>query len=154
MAISYPALKSEILNDPQTYGYAAFVTSHEPEKIADLLNKVRDGTDGEAAITVRRADIKSSELLEAIDTRDFINSPNALAASWFESITQAATIRLVNPDGTNTRAIGNFSRVINDTNGSQSRLSVLANRFGTRAEQLFGTGTFITPADVGAAMSS
>lgn len=32
-----PALKAEIINDPLTYGYAAWVAAHEPENVAAAL---------------------------------------------------------------------------------------------------------------------
>lgn len=146
-------LKTEINTDPQTYGYAAWVAASEPENVAAALNKVRDGTDGEAAILVRRLDVSAIELLEAVDTRDFIASPNSLQAAWFESVTQNATVRLANPDGTQNRVKNNLDRVLNDTQGSQTRLNALARRNGSRAEQLFGTGATVSVSDVQAALA-
>jgi hypothetical protein len=70
VAIVYSALKVEIVSDPQTYGYAAFVTAGEPENVAAALNKIRNGTDGEVAISINRAAIAPMELMEAIDIRD------------------------------------------------------------------------------------
>lgn len=152
MAINYVALATELTTDPQTYGYAALISAGSDAGLADLLNKVRDGTDGEAAITVRRADIAPNEILEAIDNRDFITSPNIAHASWFESVTQLRTIRLVNADGTNTRVLGNLRRLVNDTQGSQTRLDAIAVRNGSRAEQLFGVSTSITADDIARAL--
>lgn len=148
----YTALRTEIQTDPQTYGYAAYVTAGNDEGVAALLNKVRDGTDGEAAITVRRRDVAPLEILEAIDIRDFTASPGTLSASWFESITQYPTVRLANDDGSQTRVKNNLDRVLADTQGSQTRLNAIARRNGSRAEQLFRTGVVVTYYDVARAL--
>ena len=149
----YATLRTEIQTDPLAYGYAAFLAAHEPENVAAALNKVRDGTDGKPQIQVRRIDVAAIEVLEAVDTRDFVASPNALQASWFESITQNSTIRLANPDGTQNRIKNNLDRILNDTQGSQTRLNALAKRNGSRAEKLFGPGTVVSISDVMTALA-
>lgn len=149
-------LKTEILTDPLTYGYAPHVVANEPEIVAELLNKVRDGTDGEAAITIRRADIAAQEVLEAIDNRDFVATPDAAHVAWFESATQQTAIRLINADGTDTRVLGNLRRLLQNPGpqGSRDRLNVIANRLGSRAEQLFGPDTVVSIQDVVDALRS
>lgn len=156
MAIDYVALKAEIQNDPQTYGYAAWVAAAEPEKVAGALNKVRDGTDGEAAITIRRPDISAAEVLEAVDNRDFSANPHPLHVAWFQSVTQLPTIRLIHDNGTDTRALGNIRRLLENpgTQGSRDRITAIANRNGSRAEQLFGAGTVVSIQDVATALQS
>ena len=152
MAINYTALKNELQNDPQTYGYAADIAAGNDVALAEKLNKVRDGTDGEAAILVKRADISPVEVLEVVDTRDFKANPSILEGSWFESITQYEMVRLLNEDGSNTRVRANLNRLITDTNGSQTRLNAISNRNGSRAEQLFGSGTRLTTDDISRAL--
>ena len=133
MPINYTQLASEINND-----------------------KVRDGTDGENAITVRRTDISAADVLEAIDVRDFdTTAPGGnFSLSWFESVTQLRSLQLIDEAGANTRILGNLRRILLNpgTQGSSARLDALANRFGSRAEQLFGSGTIITPEDVALAL--
>jgi hypothetical protein len=148
------ALKSEIQNDPRGYGYAAFVANGSDEGVAQLLTWVRDGAtacplNGVAgpAISVKRTDISSQELLEAIDSRDFPATTD-WRQSWFESATQQRTLRLVADDGSNTRVLGNLKRILGDTNLSQTRLTALSVRAGSRAEELFGTGTTLIASDV------
>jgi hypothetical protein len=155
VAVNLAQLKTEIQTDPQTYGYAAWVAAHEPENVAAAINKARDGTDGETAITIRRADISAAEILETIDSRDFEAAPNIAHVAWFESATQLTRIRLVYSDGTATRALGNFKRILQhaDTNGSEARLDLLANKVGSRAEQLFGVDTVVSINDVTAALA-
>jgi hypothetical protein len=151
------ALASEIRTDPLTYGYGVNITSGNDQAIADLLNKVRDGTDGKAAITVRRPDCTPAEILEAIDVRDFPAAPTGvnnipLAQSWLESITQFSSIRLALSDGTKTTTRKNIDRLVGDTQGSQTRLDAVAIRNGSRAEQLFGFGVRISSGDVAASL--
>jgi hypothetical protein len=150
------ALKNEITNDPQTYGYAGWVAASEPENIAAALNKVRTGNDGEAAITVRRSDIGPDEVLEVIDNRDFIASAslNPAHVSWFESVTQLPRIRLVKDDGSDTRVLGNLRRLLENpgAQGSRARLALVADRNGSRAEQLWGAGTVVSTQDVAMAL--
>lgn len=157
MAINYSVLAAEIENDPQTYGYAALVASGSDEGIAALLNKPRDGSDGESAISVRNPEIAAADLLEAIDNRDWNASIPAIESGWFESITQQRTISLLNADGSNNRVLGNLRRMLKQSGdagfqGSRTRVDALANRIGSRAEQLFGPGTMISALDVAKAL--
>jgi hypothetical protein len=158
MAINYAALKTELLTDPQTYGYAATLAAGEPEAAAALLNKIRNGTDGEGAITVNRGAITPMELMEAIDIRDLAigGQLNAtLVGSWLESLLQSTgQIRLRDAAGAKTRTRDNIDRVLGTTNGSQARFDALAQRFGSRAEQLFGEGTVVTREDIATARNS
>lgn len=152
MAIDYAALTTELQTDPQTYGYAAHIASGADGALAALLNIVRTGGDGEAAILVRRNDISAEELLEAIDTRDLKASPTLLEGSYLESVLQFRRIILSNDAGTDSRTKSNLDRLVNNTQGSQTRLNALARRNGSRAEQLFGTRTLITQTDVAIAL--
>ncbi|HEY6924756.1 MAG TPA: hypothetical protein VI653_14880 [Steroidobacteraceae bacterium] len=145
MTIDYVALKAEIQNDPTARGYAG----KEDNAVAALLNEIQAG------ITIRRDNIGPDEILQAIDIRDF-NATNATppACSWFESLTQLRQIRLLNDDGSNTKARLNLNRMLDDTNGSQTRFTAIQNRAGSRAEVLFGRNTIITDADVAVARHS
>lgn len=152
MPINIAALKSEITNDPNGYGWAAIRVTGDTQALTTALNLYRDGTNGGPSISVKRRDINPQEVLEAVDTRDFKASPSALEASWFESITQYPTIRLVAEDGTDTRIMSNFKRVLQNTNGSQTRVVALGMRAGSRIEQLFGTDMVASIDDVRAAL--
>jgi len=146
MAINYVALKSELNTDPNAYGYAPLITIGNDQGLADMLNLAR------AAIMMPRPDVSPLEILEAIKVTDFINSPNVLYASWFESITQYPSVRILKENGSDTRAMTNFMTIL--VNGSQSevRLRALASRSGSRAEQLFGVGTTVAHMDIAQAL--
>lgn len=148
--IDIAKLKTELTTDPRGYGYAGPISMGSDQSAADIINTIRDGTNpptsptavggvASGLITVRRANIQATELLEAVDTRDFVTNATTIQASWFESITQALTIRLLNDDGSNTRVLTNLIRLLNNTNGTQTRLQAVATRPGSRSEELFGT---------------
>lgn len=148
MAINYSALKTELQNDPNAYGYAALIQAGNMQGVADALNLSRVG------ISIPRPDVTPQEVLEAVKVTDFITNPNVLYGSWFESVTQINPIRILKDNGTDTRVMTNLMTVL--TNGSQSevRLRALASRQGSRAEQLFGAGTVVGWQDVTTALNS
>jgi len=154
MAINYAALKTELQTDPQTYGYAAALAAGEPETVAALLNKVRNGTDGEAAITINRTTISPTEVLRVITVGDFRANLTNMAASWFESVTQYGTLQLRDAQGASTPTRDNFIALFSNGSATLTRLAALETRNGSRAEQLYGEGTVITPQDIATAMRS
>ena len=139
-------LHTELINDPNNYGYAPYVNSANDIVLANMLNLVR------AEITVKNMWIQSSDVLEAIDSRDFNASPNIAHVAWFEAALNQGQIRLLEADGvTDTRALGNIKRIIGNTQNSTTRINAVANKLGSRAEQLLGVGTILSSNDVGSA---
>lgn len=161
MAVTIPELAAEINTDPQTYGYGPHVTTGNDQAIADLLNKIRTGADGEAAIVIPRSSCSGVEIQEAMDLRD-ISFPGTIqasaGASFLESAWQSTQVPLLtpptqaNPNGQKTLIRKNLDRITGDINGSQARLDALALRNGSRAEQLFGVGTVVTSSNVAKAL--
>lgn len=150
MAINYTALKAELQTDPQGLGYADPLSRGETQVVANILNEPRQN------ITIRRANIMPAEVLEVLDNRDFIATPNAAHVAWFESVTQLPALRLVKDDGTDTRILGNLRRILENpgTQGSRARLTDIANRAGSRAEALFGRDTVIQSSDITIALQT
>lgn len=146
MSVNLAQLKAELQADPIGYGYAPLVAARDAGALSAMLNLARDGTNGGAAISIKKTNISANDVLEAIDNRDL---PAAGGwQSWFESITQRDNIRLINDDGTDTRVLGNFKRILANAQNSQTRLSALAVRSGSRAEQIFGRDSVVTTDDV------
>lgn len=141
-------LKTYINTDPHTYGFAPLVAAQDYSGIADQLNAVRNGTDGEAAINISRADIDPLELFQAIDVRDFGGSPGVLGGAWFTSLMRLTRIPLLDASGNANLIKLNLDRYIGNAQGSQTRVDAVARRFGSRGEQLFGPGTIVTPTNV------
>jgi hypothetical protein len=138
--VDYFKLYQELTTDAPGYGYAPMVAAQDWAGLAALLNTVRDGSSG-TAIVRRRANIRASEVLEAIDYRDFKDAPNPSLVAWFQSATQLSAIRLLTDDGQNTRALGNIRALISAPAdqvyfGSFGRINQIANEFISRATQL------------------
>ena len=157
-------LRNEIQGDPATYGYAALASAGNHQAITDLLNKVRDGTDGEAAITVRRRNIRPVEILEAVAVSDLpaiqstptanqqvTHQRNFAYLTWLMGL--ADDIRLVNDDGSDTQVRTNLLALFAAGTGTRTRLGVLSQRNGSRSELLFGTDTVVSVEDVGRALA-
>lgn len=170
MAINYPALKSELNQDPRGYGYAALIQSGSDAGLADALNLIRDGSaarvpttptaaGGQAngVITVSRTDVTAQEVRLAVDVAEFVSGPNALLAGYFESVTQSSErMQLKNPDATrtDTRQMTNLKTCFSNNASTRTRLDALAIRSGSRAEELFGVDTTIDVMAVSIALRS
>lgn len=158
MAIDYTALKSELTNDPNTYGYQNWIAAREPEKVAAALNKIRDGNDGEAAITIRRPNITAKEIWEAINVADYTALPASPTAAqlsterrylaWMSGLPTLGTVRLLNDDGSDGPVTTNLKAMFPGGSGTLTRLAAIASRNGSRAEQLFGADVVISVTDV------
>jgi hypothetical protein len=149
------ALKTEITTDPAAIGYNTNndVTNQNWLALKNKINAVKPSID------VPRVDVAPSEILEAIDIRDLaipgsVTQPG-LAASWLESLTQLASVRMQKDDGTDTTVLKNVKLlVVSAGQGSQARINALATRKGSRAEQLFGTGFAVSEQNVADAITS
>lgn len=146
--IDYTALKTELQTDPNAYGYAAHIAAGQLADIATKLNLVRP------QITIPRPDVPPMEVLEVIKVTDFVASPNLLWGSWFESITQAPTLTVLKPNGTDTRLMTNLMSLLTNGSASETRVRALATRTASRAEQLFGAGTSVRWEDVHTALNT
>ncbi len=151
-------LRTEITTDPAGLGYGPLLAAGQDWALADVLNFVRDGTTPcptngvvGAAITVCRNDVSSSDLVSAIDVKDFKTSLNLMTMAWLIGIFSVGRVQLLNADGTDAPVMANLRELLNNTNGSITRLIGVARRFGSRAEQLFGLGTRVTIDDIAAA---
>lgn len=142
MPVDYAALKDEIQTDPLTLGYAPNVTAGNHVAIADALNLVRD------TIFVKQGIIPTHQLFEAITTADF----TALTNAGERRLAMILTMVQVNTAGDNTRA--HLLQLFPGATPTHANLIALFDRKGSRAEQLFGAGANITPADVALALAS
>lgn len=136
MPFTLEALATEIETDPTGIGYSSMTAV----QVTDALNLSR------AAIIFPRPDVTPLEILEAINVQDFVASgqQTILHGSWFESLTQYPSIRILKSDGTDTRVLTNIMRLLTNASASETRIRALASRTGSRAEQLWGMGTVVT----------
>lgn len=140
-------LTNELNNDPQTYGYAAHIAGGNDTALAALLNKVRDGTDGEAAISIEKGYVTTEELANSIVQGEYAGLTAANRA-YLDMLMTLSRVDL--STGSNPRAglAALFSA------GSTTRANVLAaaQRNGSRAEQLWGVESRVSEADVARAL--
>ncbi len=128
-------LRVELTTDPAGLGYAEWVADGSDQALADLLNHVRDGTtparDGKplgAAIKVERVDISPDEVLATLQPGD--EAAPLLPLLMARPVLSATLVWKL----------------------GLSYLDGLCRRPGSRAEQLFGTGTMIAHLDVARAL--
>lgn len=155
MTIDNTRLKNYILQDPDNLGFAPFVANGDDVGVAGILNLIRDGSPTPAlgiTVQVRKTDILTSDLVEALDIAD-LGSITAAQISYLQMLALVPSISLLNADGSNTRVLGNLRTIFqNTTGGTRQRINQLSQRFGSEAEKLFGSGTVISPLDVAHAL--
>lgn len=138
---SYAALRSEIDADPVGYGYAALVQAGNDSGIAALLNKLRDGTDGKPAITVRKLNITGDDIQAAWnddDVKTGQNAPNAMQVATYQGAISSRMIPLVNDDGTDNFVLTNLKKCLTAGTATRTRLNAISQQVGNRAKQLWG----------------
>ena len=162
MSIDPTALRNEILNDPVAIGLKALVsvaeggtgTTTKDATIAAVLNFIRDGVTADpdngvvgTAITVFRNDITPKEIVQCIAAADF-TAATQLNISKLQLLFQSAPI-----DATLANVRANFQNLFSGASAAtQNALSAVAQRKGSRAEQLWGTGTTVQSSDVSFAL--
>lgn len=142
MAIDYAALKSELLNDPTGLGYAPSVSSRNDTALANMLNLVRAG------ISVFRGVIATYELWGCIVKAEY----DALAPGDKQLLQILLGLPFVDSADSGTRTV--VAAIFGSATATRAAMIAKASRTGSRAEQLFGTGTLITADDVGRAFAS
>jgi hypothetical protein len=144
MSVNLQTLKTELLTDPNGYGYAALIADTNNPALAEMLNLPR------AAIQMPRPDVTPLEILEAINVNDFIAaaSQQILHGSWLESLTQFPQIRILKENGSDTRVMTNIMAILKNSTASETRVRALSVRNGSRIEQLFGVGIVVSVQEV------
>lgn len=140
MAFSSAALRTELQTDPTGLGYAPLITNGDDADLAALLNAVR-GT-----ITVFRNDIESGEIVGSTVLSDFTTLTSS-QQNYYLAIVSQPTV-----DATNTNLRTSLATLFPAGSTTRTNLQALAQRNGSRAEQLFGTGISVSTADVARAL--
>lgn len=142
MAISYTALKTELQTDPTAIGYASLLAAGNHTALAAALNLVR------ATISVFRGVIPTWELLSCVVKTEYA----ALTASdkqLFQIVLSCGEV-----DTTDSGIQTMLGSIYPNPSTTRTAMIARASRTGSRAEQLFGTGTAITIADIAKALAS
>lgn len=135
------ALAAELATDTSGLGYTAHVAAGEHQAIADLLNAPN------ASISVPRGSVSISEIVKVL----------AAHPSEIQALTTAQRANLqillsgdpIDPDDAAITAA--FQNIFAGTQ-TLTDLAAFKNRPGSRAEQLFGTGTIVENTDVALAL--
>lgn len=141
MAISSTALATEIQTDPTLLGYAAFIGAADQDgQIAGLLNLPR------ASIQVFKSSVPSTAVAASLIKADW----DALAAGDKQLF--AALLEVQTFDLTSSSLRSLMGALFPVGSGTRTNLLAVAQRNGSRAEQLFGVNTTVSPIDVAAAL--
>jgi hypothetical protein len=141
MTIDYVALKTEIQTDPKSLGYAPFMTAGSDWQIANLLN-----TQGASNEKVNQRALAPGDVFGAIVPSEWavVSADNKLL------IQIAFSLNAIDLNNANIRAL--FSQAFGVGSTTRANIVALVQRSASRAEALFGVGTFITPDDVAKAL--
>lgn len=172
-ATQIAALKTELQTDPRGYGYNA--AARNDTLMASIIDTVRDGTNPPATptavggnadghIDVKRADVKASEIVLAIDLADIAalpTNPNNTQLSterrslaYLQMLScMTDPVQLLNDNGTNTPVVSNVANIFTAGSATLTRLNALRFRFGSRTEELFGRNVSVTIDDIGKALN-
>ena len=131
-------LRTELVTDPTGLGYAA-AWGGSDQGLADLLNLPR------AAITVWRGLLPAYQVIDLVAWTEW----TALSAANKQLLQTLTGTDTVNTESANTRAA--FSQMFAAGTATRTALLAFAQRTGSRAEQLWGTGRIVTESEVSGA---
>lgn len=141
MAFTPTQLATEINTDPTGLGLVALRDAGSDQAIADALNLAR------ATITVNRNDISAKELMAAVVLAEYTALTQASRDLWQALLTIAPL------DAQDTQTKATVAAIFGAGTTTRTNLQALATRTGSRAEQLWGTGTRIQALDVSRALA-
>lgn len=140
MSIDRGVLSVEIATDPGALGYASHVASGNDGAVAELLNRIRVG------IVINRDTITPNELFEAIVPSEWA----AASAQEKQRIGLILAMPTVDLRGPNTKAA--LQAAFGPGTTTRANIIAMLSRSGSRAEQLFGSGTRVDHSDVAVAL--
>lgn len=133
------ALHDELTNDPNGYGYAALIALGADAGLEAMLNQVRPG------ISVYRDRIPTWEIIANTVKSEYDALP-AGDKQLYQILVSAGTI-----DATDARIRQMFASIF-QAGTTRTNLIAMAQRPGSRCEELFGPGTGVTHQQIGFAL--
>lgn len=135
------AIKAELTNDPNAYGYVAPPAIDDVGN-ADKLNLVRD------TIAIERNDIPATEIAKNIDRTEYAAAVLA-DRQWIDLQLSAGLVDA----RTGSEAREGLLAIFGAGTDTRANLAALLTRVGTRIEQMFQQGLLsqtgnVTPSDV------
>lgn len=138
--MDYTALKNELQTDPTALGYAASIAAGAFSPVVTLLNTVR-GT-----ILIDRDLIESYEIINATVPTEWA-ALSAAEKQRYQTVTGAGKV-----DCRNANVRATFQAMFGVGTTTRANLTALLTRQGSRAEQLFGAGAFVSAEDIAKAL--
>lgn len=147
-------LRTECTTNPNGYSYtdvasgttltlSQWYAAQADNVVAEILNTTRAG------IVVYRSDVSPNEVKEAIAIGQLTSSATASSAAlqgaWLNAFFNGDPVRLKTKAGADARVLTNLLAVLTNGSSSETRVRALAERSGTRAEQLWGCATSNDP---------
>lgn len=147
-------LRTECTTNPNGYSYtdtasgttltlAEWYAAGADNVVAEILNTTRAG------IAIARSDVSPNEVKEAIAIGQMTTSATAAVAAvqgaWLAAFFGGEPVRLKTKAGADARVLTNLLAVLTNGSSSETRVRALAERSGTRAEQLWGCTTNSDP---------
>lgn len=143
------ALKSEILNDPASLGYAG----KSPALQAQLLNSLTGPGSGTIARKlVSNTDPAMRAMLAGAWKNVRSSNDASLKQDYNTLITLVGQIGSVTPGDANTQAV--IAQAIADGIVSLGQVAAVSSRVGSRAEVLWGDGTIVEWIDIARVMNA
>jgi hypothetical protein len=140
--IDYAALRTELLTDPTSIGYATAYNTGQDQAVADLLNAPR--------VTVDRGLVPTYEVARELVPSEWVNV-SAVNRSLYQAY---ITPPLIDTAHANVRAAFNLIFLANNCPLTRAAMVAVATRQGSRVEKLFGVGTTVSNLDVAIARRS
>lgn len=147
-------LRTECTTNPNGYSYtdttsgttltlAQWYAAGADNIVAEILNTTRAG------IAIYRSDVSPNEVKEAITIGQLTSSATAsiaaLQGAWLNAFFGGEPVRLKTKAGADARVLTSLLAVLTNGSSSETRVRALAERRGTRAEQLWGCATSNDP---------
>lgn len=141
------ALKDELVNDPTGVGYQGGGTDHAFDAIDAAI--ISDPALGR---TVNQLTVDTAAV-RAATTYDAFEGLSAAEETWFTWLTQNGEITVNDDTLANLAGIGGASRwAVADRPTMEPRMQALMQTTGSRAEELWGIGSNITPSYIAQAV--
>lgn len=135
------ALKAELQTDPAALGYAPHLATGSFSPVVALINAPKAG------VVMYRGVLPAYAVLDVMDEAEY----TGLTADKKKLCDLLLSVGQVNTDSATTRA--RFASIF-PAGPTRTALLALAQRVGSRAEELFGQGTVVSADDIALALRS
>lgn len=149
MAVNLTTLRTELLTDPVSLGYASFVATGNCNGIIAILANISANSGGAGASTVTVGTVGALSLQQCVVVGEYSNLTNTQRDLWNAIITTATNGISIS----NTVIRQQIAGIWSATTTTRNNLAALQTRPCNRLEVLFGEGATIDSSEVGKAIT-